>query len=96
MNPTEVLVEQIRTGKAPVHIRRYAAQRHKLHRKPCTVETAWGPVQGKLGWLEGRPPVFSPEYEDCVRVARERGLPLRVVYDAVRAAATRSRGGPAG
>src|SRR5262249_6940068 len=61
-------------------IRRYPVTRHKLHRKACTVQTPWGPVQGKLGWLEGRPAVFSPEYEDGARVARENGVPLREVY----------------
>jgi uncharacterized protein (TIGR00299 family) protein len=61
-------------------VRRYPVSRHKLKRKPCTVSTPWGPVQGKLGWREGRPPVFSPEYEDCARVAREQRVPLREVY----------------
>jgi pyridinium-3,5-bisthiocarboxylic acid mononucleotide nickel chelatase len=61
-------------------IRRYPASRHKLQRRACTVPTAWGPVQGKLGWQEGRPPVFSPEYESCARIAREHGLALRDVY----------------
>jgi uncharacterized protein (TIGR00299 family) protein len=61
-------------------IRRYAASRHKLQRRPYTVNTPWGPVQGKLGWQEGRPAVFSPEYEDCARVAREHGVALREVY----------------
>src|SRR5262249_33628688 len=28
-------------------IRRYPARRHKLHRRACTVQTPWGPVQGK-------------------------------------------------
>jgi hypothetical protein len=65
-------------------VRRYAVERHKLNRQATTVQTPWGPIQGKLGWLEGRPPVFTPEYEDCARVARERGLPLREVYDAAR------------
>lgn len=61
-------------------IRRYPVSRHKLQRKACTVTTPWGEVEGKLGWLEGRPPVFSPEYEDCARVARQYGVPLREVY----------------
>jgi uncharacterized protein (DUF111 family) len=61
-------------------IRRYAVSRDKLHRQPCTVTTLWGSVEGKLAWLEGRPPVFSPEYESCARLAREHGLPLREVY----------------
>jgi uncharacterized protein (TIGR00299 family) protein len=61
-------------------IRRYRAARHKLQRRPCTVTTRWGPVQGKLGWHSDRPPVFSPEYEECARVAREHQIPLREVY----------------
>jgi hypothetical protein len=61
-------------------IRRYAVHRHKLHRRACTVSTPWGPVQGKLGWREGQPPVFTPEFEDCARLAREHGIALRDVY----------------
>jgi uncharacterized protein (TIGR00299 family) protein len=61
-------------------IRRYAVSRHKLSRRPHTVVTAWGPVQGKLGWRDGRPPVFTPEYEECARVARQHGVALREVY----------------
>jgi uncharacterized protein (TIGR00299 family) protein len=62
-------------------IRRYSVSRHKLQRRAHVVETPWGPVQGKLGWLDGRPPVFSPEYEDCARVARQHGVALRAVYE---------------
>jgi len=61
-------------------IRRYPVERHKLQRRACAVETPWGPVQGKLGWLEGKPPIFTPEYEDCARLARQHGVPLREVY----------------
>jgi uncharacterized protein (TIGR00299 family) protein len=66
---------------ATLGVRRYQAARHKLHRKEHTVQTPWGPVRGKLGWREGRPPVFSPEYDDCARVAREQKVPLREVYE---------------
>jgi pyridinium-3,5-bisthiocarboxylic acid mononucleotide nickel chelatase len=65
-------------------IRRYPADRHKLQRKAVTVNTPWGPVAGKLGWLEGRPPVFTPEYDDCARVARAHNVPLREVFEKVR------------
>jgi uncharacterized protein (DUF111 family) len=65
-------------------VRRYAVQRSKLRRKGVTVETPWGPVQGKRGWREGGPEVFTPEYEDCARIARLHGVPLREVYAQVR------------
>jgi uncharacterized protein (TIGR00299 family) protein len=69
-------------------IRRYAASRHKLNRKPHAVSTPWGPVLGKLGWRDGQPPIFTPEYEHCARVARENSVPLREVYFQVQKAAT--------
>lgn len=72
-------------------VRRHAVSRHKLSRKAATVETPFGPVLGKLGWLEGRPPQFSPEYEDCARVANEQGLPLREVYQAAQNAYAQGR-----
>ena len=63
-------------------IRRWPASRHKLHRQPHRVETQWGAIEGKLGWISGQKPSFSPEYEACSRVAAARGVPLRAVYEA--------------
>ncbi len=70
-------------------VRRTTAQRSKLRRESTTMETPWGVVQAKRGWREGFE-VVTPEYEDCARIARERGVPLRDVYAAVRAATTRA------
>jgi pyridinium-3,5-bisthiocarboxylic acid mononucleotide nickel chelatase len=65
-------------------IRRYPVQRHKMQREAVTVPTKWGPVQGKRGWREGGQSVFTPEYEDCARVARLHGIALREVYAEVK------------
>jgi uncharacterized protein (TIGR00299 family) protein len=77
-------------------IRRCRMDRHKLNRRACTLSTPWGPIQGKLAWREGQPPTFSPEYEDCARVARENNVPLREVFsraqDAFKKTATDERG----
>ena len=67
-------------------VRRYQVSRHKLSRKPSEVATVFGPIKGKLGWLDGRPPQFSPEYDDCARVATEQNVPLRDVYKAAQTA----------
>src|SRR5262249_5453898 len=61
-------------------IRRYLVRRDKMQREAVIVQTPWGPVKGKRGWREGETSVFSPEYEDCARVARQHGVPLREVY----------------
>jgi len=75
-------------------IRRYPVQRRKLQRAAETVQTPWGPIRGKRGWREGGLSVFTPEYEDCARVARQHGIPLRDVYTAVhRAAGPNTKGG---
>jgi len=63
-------------------VRRHTADRHVLAREPHTVETPWGPIEGKIGWVREGSPRFAPEYESCRRVAAERNVPLRAVYEA--------------
>jgi len=71
---------------ATLGVRRYSVSRHKLKRRSIEVETPFGRVRGKLGWLEERPPAFSPEYDDCARIAAAQAIPLREVYDAAQSA----------
>jgi uncharacterized protein (TIGR00299 family) protein len=64
-------------------IRRHRAERSKLQREVVKVQTPWGEVAAKRGWRDGLT-IITPEYEDCARLARERGVSLRAVYAAVR------------
>jgi uncharacterized protein (TIGR00299 family) protein len=81
-----VLEEILFRETTTLGIRRYPVSRHKLKRQAAEVTTPFGPVKGKLGWIEGRPPTFSPEHDDCARIAAERGVALRAVYEAAQAA----------
>ncbi|MFO0801088.1 MAG: nickel pincer cofactor biosynthesis protein LarC [Gemmataceae bacterium] len=72
-------------------VRRTTAVRSKLAREAVTVETHWGPVRAKRGWRDAFE-IVTPEYEDCARVAREQGVPLREVYAAVDATTRVGRG----
>jgi uncharacterized protein (DUF111 family) len=67
-------------------VRRSAVERTKLAREHATVQTAFGPVRVKVGRRGGRVVTASPEYEDCRRLAAERGVALREVYAAAMAA----------
>jgi uncharacterized protein (DUF111 family) len=62
-------------------IRRWPASRHKLERQPHAVETQWGTIEGKLAVLSDGSRSFSPEYESCRRIAAERNVPLKDVYE---------------
>ncbi len=67
-------------------IRKQTISRSIRQRAAFTVETPWGAVQGKVGWRSGGDVVFTPEYNDCVRIATEHAVPLREVYQAATAA----------
>jgi uncharacterized protein (TIGR00299 family) protein len=66
-------------------VRKHTAERTKLNREAVQVETVFGVVKAKRGWRAGCE-IVTPEYDDCARVAREKNVPLREVYEAVRAA----------
>jgi pyridinium-3,5-bisthiocarboxylic acid mononucleotide nickel chelatase len=70
-------------------IRRWQACRHKLERRPHSVESPFGPIEGKLAVLPDGSVSFSPEFEACRRIAGEKNVPLKDVYEA----AMRSFGG---
>jgi uncharacterized protein (DUF111 family) len=72
-------------------IRRWQACRHKLERRPHSVETTWGSIEGKLAVLPDGGTSFSPEFEACRRIATDKNVPLKDVYEA----AMRAFGGAA-
>jgi len=63
--------------------------RYKLHRRGETVETPYGAVRVKISAeLNGTVLNILPEYEDCRRLAKERGIPLKQIYLAALSLAT--------
>jgi pyridinium-3,5-bisthiocarboxylic acid mononucleotide nickel chelatase len=67
-------------------VRRWPVGRHVLKRCSHQVQTPWGPIDGKVGWLADGPPRFAPEFESCRQLALRVNLPLRAVYDAAQKA----------
>jgi len=67
-------------------VRRWQVDRHVLSRSPHTVQTSWGPIEGKVAMHEGGLARFSPEFESCRQIAVEQGIPLSNVYEAARKA----------
>lgn len=68
-------------------IRRQVMERVCLPRRFEQVTTPWGEVSVKVATLPDGSERAAPEYEDCARLARERGVPLQRVMQAAQAAA---------
>jgi uncharacterized protein (TIGR00299 family) protein len=62
-------------------------RRSVLPREERTVETAYGAVRVKVARAPDGTPNVAPEFEDCRRLARERDVALKLVYQAALAAA---------
>ena len=67
-------------------VRHWTAARRVLPRQSHQVQTPWGAVEGKIGWLAAGQAHFAPEFESCRRIALERRVPLRDVYEAAQKA----------
>lgn len=61
-------------------VRATAVDKAVLERDWLEVRTGSGPVRVKLGLLDGTVVTASPEFEDCVKLAREAGVPARDIY----------------
>jgi uncharacterized protein (TIGR00299 family) protein len=72
-------------------IRRHAVSRHTLEREAVMVTTHWGPIRGKIARQPGGQIVFSAEFDDCARIAKEQRLALREVQAAAEEAFRQSR-----
>jgi pyridinium-3,5-bisthiocarboxylic acid mononucleotide nickel chelatase len=62
-------------------VRAIPVTKQALGREAIEVETRFGKVGVKIGYLDGRPVTVAPEFEDCVRVARAASIPAKDVYE---------------
>jgi uncharacterized protein (TIGR00299 family) protein len=60
-------------------VRQSSVKRRTLQRESLTVETSLGSIRMKVARLHGHILNVAPEYEDCQKVAAERGVPLKQV-----------------
>ena len=80
---TEILFRETTT----LGVRVAEVSRRCLEREWREVETEWGMVRVKVGRLNGEVVNIAPEYEDCARLANEKSVPAKVVWEAARLAA---------
>jgi pyridinium-3,5-bisthiocarboxylic acid mononucleotide nickel chelatase len=76
-----------------IGVRRQTAQRTILDREIVPVETEYGVVPVKVSKYGGKIVTCTPEYDDCVRIARQASVPLRTIQLAAMNAASRQVNG---
>lgn len=79
----ETAVDVIMRETTTLGVRRRAVERHVCDRDIVEVTTPLGTARVKRKWRRGELIGAAPEYEDCARIARERGVPLATVYQMV-------------
>lgn len=67
-------------------VRRSVVMRSVLAREAANVETPWGLIRGKVAFLPDGTRRFTPEYEECHRIAVREGKPLAEIMAAAHAA----------
>jgi len=80
----EELLKTIFEETTTLGVRISSTRRRKLEREIKVFQSSLGEVKVKLGALGGKTISASPEYDDCKRIAKERNLPLREVYEQIK------------
>jgi len=86
----EVLFRETST----IGIRKYRIDKTMLDRKIETISTHLGEVRIKSAYYQGVCIKSKPEYEDCIKIAREKGIPINQVYREVEQQLTGKGGKP--
>lgn len=74
------LADWLLVNTTSLGVRVYEQQRLILPRREEIIASPWGPIRCKKALLPDGSFRSKPEYEDCVRIAEEYGLPLSQVY----------------
>jgi uncharacterized protein (TIGR00299 family) protein len=80
---TDALKKVIFSESTTLGIRTFVFKKDTLERKFETIETEFGKVSVKRSFHEGKEVSFKPEYDDCKRIADEKGIPLKEVYSRI-------------
>jgi uncharacterized protein (DUF111 family) len=64
-------------------VRKYDVQKMVMKRDFQIINSKYGPVTIKTAIYKGKRLRSKPEYDDCVRIAKENNLPVQAVYQEI-------------
>lgn len=83
---SERIMDEILDESTSIGVRFHEVRRRCLERAVKTVRTKYGSIRVKVSYRGDIPVNIQPEYEDCKGLAEKKGVPLKKVMDAARAA----------
>jgi hypothetical protein len=87
----ETVKNIIFTESTSLGIRTFPFRKDTLVRKFETIPTAYGDLTIKRSFYKGKEVSCKPEYEDCKRIASEKEIPVKEVYNNIMAEVLRSK-----
>jgi len=85
----DIVKEIIFTESTSIGIRTFFFRKETLARKLETVETIYGRIKVKRAFHKGKEVSYKPEYEECKRIAGEKNIPVKEVYNNIMAILSR-------
>ncbi|MCK4619861.1 MAG: nickel pincer cofactor biosynthesis protein LarC [Desulfobacterales bacterium] len=82
-NRKKSIINRILSETTSLGVRYYDVQRFKLVRENITIKTTYGDIQVKRVTEPNGHIRLVPEYEVCKKIALEKGIPLKTVYDTI-------------
>ena len=87
---TDALLDIIFDESTSIGVRTYPVDRVCLERRVVKVSSGYGVVKVKVSSRNGRVVSATPEYEDCKRIAKKKGIALKRVIAGASAAALKA------
>jgi len=82
-NCREIVIACILSETTSLGVRYYDAKRRVLDRESVLMETAYGEITVKRIVAPNGNIRLAPEYEVCRKIALEKNIPIRIVYDTI-------------
>jgi uncharacterized protein (TIGR00299 family) protein len=86
------IIEFLLRETTTLGLRWHEEERAKSDREIQIHKTKYGKIRFKLAKWEGKVVNLSPEYEDCKRLALEKGVPLKEIFEEAKRVATSLQG----
>jgi uncharacterized protein (TIGR00299 family) protein len=79
----QTITETLLTHTTSLGVRSYEVDKTMLEREFTKIQTKYGEVTVKTAIYRGKHLKSKPEYEDCIRLAKEHGIPVQKIYDEI-------------